>query len=535
MSYTGSWFELQEKLKEPYLLLRIKCTNTSYLRAGGYNARPYSSILGIKEGVRPSKIKGFLRWWARVIELGRNNQLSNYKDGDKKVEKYLGSEKKEYGQSKIFINIKHEETEKSKEFRNKIKELIFRYTNSLLEFKKEFEKTDLFKKAMITIHDIDFHPANPSIRFETPNSQIFSNNVTKSSLLKFINKKLSSIIQEFKVEKERYDKRRNTYSLNVDLKLNDEFSIIRELAINPRIKLILMRRGGEGDNEYIRRLVEELSVFPPNSINITIEVFARDSPNKISEWLLVGLSIISLILQLVLNGLSAFSSRGFAGVKITDIYISDKIKDILDNINRLIEAKNSNELKTSIYNLMNKTGTKGIEGVPYVPTFNKSCFRFEVYEVLERDDIKILSAINECVLKSSWKRLDNKPLSYGGERYHTWILGLPRSQRNTGYFVVNKKGEKFPRLLRRKSAIGINIFENKHKKFIILHGFISQDWPLYLKVDGDEFWLEHLPSNEYVIDLLGKIRVEKNVFEKAFEQAWSYITKYIETNKIGKT
>ena len=91
MQNINLWSLIQEELKEINWILTINCTNSSYLRIGGYNARPYSLWLNISEGIRPSKLKGYLRWWARVLKLGQDNELSNYKDANEKIEKYLGS------------------------------------------------------------------------------------------------------------------------------------------------------------------------------------------------------------------------------------------------------------------------------------------------------------------------------------------------------------------------------------------------------------------------------------------------------------
>jgi hypothetical protein len=130
MEENTNWSLIQEKVKEKNWLFTILFTNSSYLRVGGYNARPYSIELNIYEKVRSSQIKGFLRWWTRVLTLGQNPSLTNYKDADEEISKYVGSEKKEFGQSKFFLDIKCEINKKAiEEFRNRIPEIIDYITN----------------------------------------------------------------------------------------------------------------------------------------------------------------------------------------------------------------------------------------------------------------------------------------------------------------------------------------------------------------------------------------------------------------------
>ncbi|MGC8870866.1 MAG: type III-B CRISPR module RAMP protein Cmr1, partial [Brevinematia bacterium] len=171
-SYASLWSKIQEELKERDLLFRIECENTSYLRVGGYNARPYSITLGIYEEPRPSKIKGYLRWWTRILELSLDPNLIDYKKADSKVGKYLGSEEIKYGQSKFFINIRYEVKEDAKRFGEEIEKLISDYTNALIRFKENFEKSDFFKKYNISVREIDFNPAELSITFGSEKENI---------------------------------------------------------------------------------------------------------------------------------------------------------------------------------------------------------------------------------------------------------------------------------------------------------------------------------------------------------------------------
>jgi CRISPR type III-B/RAMP module RAMP protein Cmr1 len=227
MDENTNWFLIQEKVKEKNWLFTIRFTNSSYLRVGGYNARPYSIELNIYEKVRSSKIKGFLRWWTRVLTLGQNPSLTNYKDADEEISKYVGSEKKEFGQSKFFLDIKCEINKKAiEEFRNRISEIIDYITN-----KKKIGNEQL-----------------------------------------------------------------------------------RELGDVARIKLISLERKEEKDKpeKYRKRLREELSLYPPYSITVTLSVYTyKSDKSDFTHILASGLINLlgSAILMLIFSGFSAFSKE----------------------------------------------------------------------------------------------------------------------------------------------------------------------------------------------------------------------------------
>jgi len=462
MEENTNWSLIQEKVKEKNWLFTIRFTNSSYLRVGGYNARPYSIELNVYEKVRSSKIKGFLRWWTRVLTLGQNPSLTNYKDADEEISKYVGSEKKEFGQSKFFLDIKYEINKKAiEEFRNRIPEIIDYITN-----KKKIGNEQL-----------------------------------------------------------------------------------RDLGDVARIKLISLERKEEKDNpdKYIKRLIEELSLYPPYSITVTLSVYTHKS--DFTHILASGLINLlgSAILMLIFSGFSAFSARGFAGCKLLDININPKLNDIiksdlLKNIynicKEIINSRDKKVLEENIKKLIKSLNIKELKSIPNVPTLDSSFkyFQFRVFEVKQNYSTeRILKIINESVMKATWKRLarpDNREaIKIPGEGYHTWILGLPRTQRNTGY-IVFRKGEK-KEAFRRKSAIGINIFENNNKKFVILHGFISNDWPVITKdKQGKELILKHLSSIhkkgekeiiEKEITKIMNVSSNSEAVHIAFDQAFRYI------------
>jgi len=397
MSYTSLWSKIQEELKNRNLLFRIECENASYLRIGGYNARPYSITLGIHEGIRPSKIKGYLRWWSRVLELSVNPDLMDYKMADKKVGKYLGSEEKKFGQSKFFINVRYEVKDEAKRFGEEIEKLISDYTNALIRFKENFEKSDFFKKYNINI-EIDFNPARLSIKFNFKKKNVTQD--LKEKLIEYTKDEIVKLSNN-NIDVKEKKKHESKDALKVDLKFNsDIYAPLVNLIEISRINLILMQRRGEKTEDYIRRLKEELQLFPPYTVKIIIEVFISPTftPTKtinrtninnntskkdhikriITE---IGIDILKSvlagpILALLFTGLSAFSSRGFAGVKIVSISVSEELKDSLGDgyniINGLLEAKNKEDLNKCIENLIKWLGTQKYSNIPEVPALDSN-------------------------------------------------------------------------------------------------------------------------------------------------------------------
>lgn len=62
---------IQEQLVDNEVLLaELELENTTPVIIGGYNARPYSSVMGLMEEPRPTEIKGMWRWWARALVSG---------------------------------------------------------------------------------------------------------------------------------------------------------------------------------------------------------------------------------------------------------------------------------------------------------------------------------------------------------------------------------------------------------------------------------------------------------------------------------
>lgn len=114
-------------------------------------------------------------------------------------------------------------------------------------------------------------------------------------------------------------------------------------------------------------------------------------------------------------------------------------------------------------------------------TITSSITRFKVLSIENINKIEnLLLKIGKATMKVRWKEIEgeckrkNRGIICNPDRkWHTWILGLPRAQRDTGYS---------PGLnLRRPSPIFVRVLNfdrNKGKALTLIWGSLSTDWQL---------------------------------------------------------
>ena len=272
----------------------------------------------------------------------------------------------------------------------------------------------------------------------------------------------------------------------------------------PRIKLMVQPRRNEGETnevkfqfresnrKYLHRIVEDIAsvLSIPQKISIRIKIAVNNDnldPRKYE------LALASLVLAILLGGTGSIKGRGFGSLVLKNVKPGSKFKNsaekIIGALNKVLQARNGRELQDNLHmyikyvlNLASQIYCKEgacqqteMEYIPRVPTLSRDPDYFKLYvsEVRSKKSITdILEGIGKAVLKSEWKRKYGN-VRMSGREFHTWILGLPRSVKNTGYYIdTNERG-------RRPSAINFKILENNQKKrFVVIYGFLSRDWPL---------------------------------------------------------
>jgi len=541
----SSYSQIQKELLNETLLMEVQCQNISYLRIGGYNARPYSLNLDLKEVMRTSELKGHLRWWSRALFLGVYKDAKTYKEIESKfINSILGSESKE-GASKIRIKVDWNINEKYKIFKDYILTCIHSYINELLNLYSDYVQSDFYKKYEIKMK-ISINPSDIYVQFYSQKDfRNLSQNLYRY-ISNFMNKNVKTLqikTKQFKLVV--YNKTKYCESNKVKLSFTQEFNEFSNIISLPRVRLLLMKRKEEDDEllnatlseknkEYINRLKEDLMFYPPNSFQMNLKIYvsnyflAKADKSNIIE---ITRILSSLVLMLIFGGSSAFSSRGFSGIKINSLKINENIfkekewYEFTKVVKELISVEDEKSLDSNVRTLLKINKINNFSEIPEVPTItlDNKYFKFEIIKIpKEINTLNVLKVLNESVLKSSWKSSFGK----SGKEYHTWILGLPRSQKGTGYIVYDVSNKKENEAFRRKSAIGVNLFEStKNVKFVVIHGLLSKDWPLF-----NEKYVLKWYSKNYHKNVKDMIEEQNSSIEKIFEEAINNLKHHIENN-----
>lgn len=165
----------------------------------------------------------------------------------------------------------------------------------------------------------------------------------------------------------------------------------------------------------------------PKSVKIKVEVINNGADEDFFNFF-----VSSLVFTMKYIGIGKAATRGFGRFILTDQQTSD------------LQAEFSNLLKLGIL-LVYKGAQKPNFDIPIIRIDNPQIFFFKekrCEEITGKDPITYLIAIGNATLKVSWKRAIGKKYKDKGAAYHTWTLGLPRSQYKTGYLIGEKEGRR---------------------------------------------------------------------------------------------
>ncbi|MEZ0346280.1 MAG: type III-B CRISPR module RAMP protein Cmr1 [Infirmifilum sp.] len=483
--------ELQEKLRRNDQLVEV---NAALLlpRIGGYKASPFSKDLRLYEPPRPSEFKALWRWWLRVAASAAFKGQRKYDELDVKVEKYLGSTKQ---RSLFTINVEVDS-------REDLDDLVSAVTCILEEYKRvKRNRGDELKELLDNL------------------------------------KRYYYSCQQ----KKNFPK---TISLE---KLREVFECVNNTMERiPRYKLLLM-----GAN--LEKKIEEAIAFylacngcresttMDCRIPLRVKLFLDVSHSKISANEL-RFCVATFLLSMVLGGVGSITKRGFGSIIVSDVKFNDEYEWLREEkkmFNNILGAQDAQQLKANIEeyvrhvsnlaaSIYSSNREKIPEGMPKVPTLlPERYFKIEVLDCSNKDTVSILECIGNATLKQKWKEKEKASAT----SLYTWILGLPRAKLSkkdnkliveTGYFLYGKTEDAG----RRASAIGFKVWEGQNKKYIIIYGFLSNDWPV------KELYLRRFPrkAGEAVLEskeLKGKNPEEalEIVFQKAFQTTRDLVEK----------
>jgi CRISPR-associated protein Cmr1 len=251
----------------------------------------------------------------------------------------------------------------------------------------------------------------------------------------------------------------------------------------PRLNLLLLARSG-------------LYCYKPGwsiTLHLTATRQIDERAKRVVLW--------SAALYSIFGGIGAITRRGFGALRIEKIDGQPDISDLTAGIYR---DPNHQRLREIIENalgdardFMGISEGNGSNGLPPFPLLStkSDVFRYEFLNISvphgseENESEKVLSKIGKSTLKVEWKRADGKSPRESGKQYDTWILGLPRAVKGTGYFELNGK-EGRSKEGRRVSAISMKPIKRGEggKWTLLMYGFLSRDWPrrLEIKPGGSE-------------------------------------------------
>ena len=415
----------------PRVLARLALESISPISLGGYDTKMTRNIDGvqIEEPFRLSSLKGAWRWWMRAYLAGvAYDKGLDEKCAVKKVGEILGSTKtaSKFGIKILWSSI--EDYRVNLENIRNIPRLRLLYTEqlALLRYihRKQYDKVkkrtlELLEETEIPIYE-DILNALEHHNFQ----------------------KAEKILKEYI--------------------LNDAKRTFKKI----RVKLILYERLGA-------TLIDDERI----------------------------LSVGSLITALKFGGIGKISRRGFGSLKI-DLKNSSyqhNVKNIFEAVKKIesqsddinengIIAKGIKELIRLTYSsarrlLLNKASSHERSLLPQIPAISKnkdalSIFLFKSSSLEKVGRSLVRTELNSLVgsligIKHPQQRL-RRPLG--------WILGLPRSVRSTGYFVVVKKDQKEKEDVGRRASPLIFSQLNDHvwtATFIV-----STDYPIKLISKG---------------------------------------------------
>ncbi|MCC6004998.1 MAG: type III-B CRISPR module RAMP protein Cmr1 [Thermofilum sp.] len=485
--------EIQEKLLENQsLLLRVKAT-LLYPHIGGYSAQPFDPTTHILEPPRPTELKALWRWWARVILSTVYGGTKDYSYLDEKVAEILGSRGEKASKFIVRINNIIDYAKLQEHFvkiykdKNKMCKSILEDLNNIFN---DFANMKNVKCRAVSVNLASFKSIQ--VRFKGSINDL-NNAFRKENIkLKIKNGKLN-------ITPDKIDEIKNLAQI-IKNKLNKDYqALISNLSkyfeYGKIARLFMISQ-----KKRIEELAGEMAVIDAcKSVEIVIDVLASNSLyNRLGnhEQVLkkIRFALYSFIVSLIFGSLGYASRRGFGSIVVEDISdgnalwvlanassASNIIKEDIEYMKRLISGIKSENcperIEASLQELLRRAVdiasaayaggqvSKAGSVFPKVPTLLlDTYFKFKVFKC--KDPLQSLYCISEACLKNRWRNL--VPQNIYLSDLHTWILGLPRGKEK-GYSATKN---------RRPSAFHFKILKNSQGTFLMIYGFLSEDWPV---------------------------------------------------------
>jgi len=500
--------QLQERLLEDQnLLLRVEAT-LLFPHIGGYSTLPFDPTTQILEPPRPTEIKALWRWWARAILSAVYGGTRDYKYLDARIGEMLG----EKGASSLFtlrisiIDFKDIENNVKGKY-NMYYEYYNRLKKDLINLMNDFAHRN---NIQCKVSNVEFRSLrNISLYFECRKDEM---------------KKLNKIFKrnniKLKIIRDRSGRSKNNYVLritprNVDelrkiIGENKEYEVIllkiKEYFRYGNIaRIFLLSQSREGED--LKKLASENALLDSyKHSKIIIDLSMRsvlDRSVYLHDVNKIKFALWSFVTSLVFGSIGYASRRGFGSIVVESVvegsvlrrdlqYLSEDVESIKGIIKEIKNSDSPEKIEKQLYTLLEKTFEKakamygrganegGAPPIPEVPTAPlSSCFKLKVFRC--RDPLHALVCISKATLKEEWMNIvRGAGRTPNRSKLHTWILGLPRSvqkrqkREKRGYLLCDRDEE-----VRRPSAIHFKLLTNSKGTFIVVYGFLSEDWPVH--------------------------------------------------------
>jgi len=221
-----------------------------------------------------------------------------------------------------------------------------------------------------------------------------------------------------------------------------------------------------------------------------------EQPQRILKEDELRVGVGSLFMALIFQGIGTITNRGFGAwdIQVGEVgrEYEEKLSDYIHIIGKLNKVETEGETEVIVkryihllhgdflkFMRVQEESKKEIESIPPSPlvSLNPRFFRFKIKNVNANSVMDLLVKIGKATMKTSWKAHFGLSQKDPDGQLHTWVLGLPRGQKEKrhGYFVDIGKFE----LGRRPSAISVRPLKklSETKWMCLVYGFLSQDWP----------------------------------------------------------
>ncbi|MCS7122889.1 MAG: hypothetical protein NZ908_02970 [Candidatus Micrarchaeota archaeon] len=230
-------------------------------------------------------------------------------------------------------------------------------------------------------------------------------------------------------------------------------SLTPELREVPRIRLLTLARQ---DLTFARKIKARISLQYMKSIA------------ENSKILIIG----SLVTGLLLSGIGKMGRRGFG---CFSIQIEEDETRLFRIVNALFSPNPTDkriELIKEIISITKKSITDSaytLNGIPEIHAMHPDYCKMFYIPLKTKDTLTALRELQGFTVRPIRSRV--LPMDEITREHLAWFMGLPRSQRGTGYFTNAE---------RRASPIFISV----HKEFALVSFFRSRDWPSDIQWKG---------------------------------------------------